>query len=255
MPSANAVLKASWKAEETQAFSGWDFSHIAGRMIEDEPPWDYMATAAVHLKSATSALDMDTGGGERLLELRSFWPRSVAATEGYAPNLLLARQRLEPFGVRVVEMESGSQATAPFESGSFDLVLNRHGAFNAPEVARILRPGGIFLSQQVHGLWANDLLAHFSAQPRWLDATFENAVERLAEAGLEMEGGQDWQGHFAFSDVAALVYYLRALPWLVPDFSVERHFDRLLSLQDRVEADGKLVFEKKLYWFKARKPG
>jgi hypothetical protein len=27
-----------WEREELQPFSGWDFSHLAGRMIEDASP-------------------------------------------------------------------------------------------------------------------------------------------------------------------------------------------------------------------------
>ena len=51
------------------------------------------------MRGAQSVLDLGTGGGERLLELREDWPARVAATEGYAPNLALATERLAPYGV------------------------------------------------------------------------------------------------------------------------------------------------------------
>ncbi len=31
----------TWKREEQYPFSGWDFSHLDGRMLEDQPPWSY----------------------------------------------------------------------------------------------------------------------------------------------------------------------------------------------------------------------
>src|SRR5690606_29912029 len=102
--------------------------------------------------------------------------------------------------------------------------------------------GGIFLTQQVHGLYAHDLMAHFGASPQWPDATYEDAITRLAAAGLELLQGADWRGHLILKDVGALVYYLKAIPWLVPDFSVERYFDELLELQARLEREGELVF-------------
>ncbi len=31
-------LVQAWKREEQQPFSGWDFSHLDGRMIEEQVP-------------------------------------------------------------------------------------------------------------------------------------------------------------------------------------------------------------------------
>jgi SAM-dependent methyltransferase len=142
----------------------------------------------------------------------------------------------------------------PFADDEFDLVLNRHGAFNAKEVARILAPGGIFLTQQVHGLFAFDLMAHFGATPQWPSATYEDAITRLAAAGLELLQGFDWRGKTTFTDVGAVVYYLKAIPWLVPTFSVERYFAQLLALQERLEQEGELAFANMRYWVEARQP-
>jgi SAM-dependent methyltransferase len=246
--------RARWLAEERVPFQGWDFSYLSGRMLEEPLPWDYMEMAAAHLSRATAALDMDTGGGERILALRSHWPTKMVVTEGYAPNVALARQRLSPYGVQVVEMDSSNVAPIPLVDDEFDLVLNRHGAFNAREVARILRAGGIFLTQQVHGRFAYDLLAHFGASPPWPGATYEDAVTRLVDAGLEITNSADWRGELTFTDVGAVVYYLKAIPWLVPNFDVAHHFEQLLQLQARIEQEGELTFANMRYWVEAHQP-
>lgn len=247
-------LRQAWLAEEQKPFEGWDFSYLGGRMIGDELPWDYMALAAAHMAQAMSMLDIGTGGGERMLELRPHWPAKVVVSEGYPPNVALAHERLSPFGVKVVQMDSSNVAVTPFADDEFDLVLNRHGAFNTNELARILAPGGIFLTQQVHGLYAHDLQAHFGASPQWPGATYEDAVERLAEAGLEWVHGEDWRGKLIFKDVGAVVYYLKAVPWIIPGFRVERDFARLLLLQERIDAEGELVYAHMHYWVEARQP-
>jgi SAM-dependent methyltransferase len=249
-----AELRGQWLAEENAPFSGWDFSYLEGRMIEELMPWDYAELAGARMVQATSVLDIDTGGGEKILALRSYWPAKVVVTEGYAPNVALASERLSPFGVTVVEMEASNSAPMPFDDDEFDLVINRHGAFNAIEVARVLSPSGIFLTQQVHGLYAYDLLTHFGASPQWPSATYEDALTRVGEAGLELLQGADWRGSLTFKDVGALVYYLKAIPWLVPGFSVARDFERLLQLQERVEHEGELVFANMRDWLEARQP-
>ena len=243
-----------WQREEKEPFAGWDFSHLDGRMIEESPPWSYMARAGELMRHATSVIDLDTGGGERLLALRNDRPATVVATEDYPPNFKLATARPAPLGAHVVSVSLNEDNPMPFADGEFDLALNRHGSFNPAEIARILAPGGIFLTQQVHGLWAQDLLAAFGVSPQWPDATPGKYVPRLEAAGLLVSTVNEWQGRLRFTDVGAIVYYLRAIPWEVPGFTVETHQDNLFALQSRLESGDELVFEARLYLIEAHKP-
>lgn len=248
-------LTKLWQTEEEAPFVGWDFSYLDGRMLVEEPDWSYTARARQLMRKATSVLDIATGGGERLLSMRDSWPETVAVTEGYPPNLELARTRLEPLGVRVVEAENDEYTPIPFENGAFDLVLNRHGALYVDEIARMLVPGGRLLTRQVHGLWAQDLLAAFDARPQWPDAAPEKYVPWLREAGFEVVDVKEWAGKLAFTDVGAVVYYLRAVPWLVPGFSVATHTDHLMALQRELDAQGRLVYQASNYLIEAALPG
>jgi len=246
-------LLETWKREEGQPFSGWDFSYLDGRMIEDQAPWSYTSRAAGLMRRASSVIDLGTGGGERFLKLREVWPKKVVVTEDYPPNFRLATERLSPLGVQIVNVPLTDNDPMPFADGEFDLVLNRHSGFNAREVARILAPGGAFLTQQIHGLWAYDLLAAFDAKPQWPESTLEKYVPQLKAAGLTITDTQEWSGQLSFTDVGAIVYYLKAVPWLVPGFSVETHLKHLLSLQRRLESGGGLAFIARKYLIEAHK--
>ena len=243
-----------WKSEEQQPFEGWDFSYVQGRMIEDAPPLSYYSLASVLMKSSASVLDMGTGGGEFLLTLKKHWPERVVVTEEYPPNLKLARDRLIPHGVEIIEAKLNSSDAMPFGDGEFDLILNRHSDLNPTEVGRILSPGGTFLMHQVHGLWAEDLLAAFDKQPPWPFATPVFYARKLRNASLMLERVEEWTGRLSFTDVGAIVYYLKAVPWYVPGFSVETHLSYLLGLQNRLEHEKELVFEAREYLIEARKP-
>jgi SAM-dependent methyltransferase len=178
----------------------------------------------------------------------------VVVTEGYAPNVALAAERLGPLGVKVINLESSKYVPLPFDDGEFDLVLNRHSGVNSPEVARVLAPGGTYLTQQVHGLSGHDLIALFGAELQWPDATSERYVRRLEEAGLAVVTVEDWSGTTSFADVEAVVFYLKAIPWVVPGFSVATHLETLLELQRRLEAGEALTFSSRRYLVEARKP-
>src|SRR5215468_488464 len=86
--------------------SGWDFSWLDGRATEERPPWRYSRLIASRLPQVASALDIDTGAGEIIAEVLQLPPRMVV-TEGWPPNVELARQRLSPRGVEVVQVEQG----------------------------------------------------------------------------------------------------------------------------------------------------
>jgi SAM-dependent methyltransferase len=246
-------LIETWKREEQQPFSGWDFSYLDGRMLEEQAPWSYSSQATELMRQSSSVIDLGTGGGERLLKLQEYWPKKVVATENYPPNFRLATERLSPFGAQVVDVRLTDDDLMPFANGEFDLVLNRHSGFNAKEVARILAPGGTFLTQQVHGLWAYDLLAVFDAEPQWPEATLGKYVPQLKAAGLTIANTQEWSGRLSFTDVGAIVYYLKAVPWLVPGFSVETHSKHLLTLQGRFESGEGLAFVARKYLIEAYK--
>jgi SAM-dependent methyltransferase len=251
----DSELVAAWEHDERQPFTGWDFSYLDGRTSEEGSPDYYINRVTELLRAARSLLDLDTGGGERLLDMRPLWPPRVAASEGYVPNLRVAADRLEPLGVEVVEVESSEVAVLPFADTSFDLVLNRHGGcLPAREIARVLTGGGTFLTQQVHGQTLLDLLTHFGATPQWPEATPAHYAPRLAAAGLDLVDLREYTGAQVFADVGALVYFLKAIPWLVPDFSVRTHLAPLLALQARLNRGEQLRFTTRSYLIEARKP-
>jgi SAM-dependent methyltransferase len=235
------------------SFEGWDFSWLSGRAAEERPPWDYDAEAARLLRTARHALDIDTGGGEVLLRLAPF-SGAVVATEGYAPNIGVAARNLRPVGVRVVGTQSApdnvdqyprtsatpssTSSHLPFVDGAFDVVVDRHSSYWPCEVARVLRPGGTFLTQQA-GLGGSELLREFGRPvPAKPDFDLAFALGQLATAGLGVIRAEEVETPTRFFDVGALVYYLRAVPWLVPGFNVDADRDVLLRLHGEILKTG-----------------
>ena len=152
-----AELKSIWKKEEKTAYiKGWDFSHIHGRYEEENDlPWDYEKIVRQYLTDTAKVLDYDTGGGEFLLSLNHPFART-AATEGFEPNVRLCQEKLLPLGIDFKECNTPSRI--PYDNETFDMIINRHGNFDARELYRLLKKGGIFVTQQVGGDNDRDLV-------------------------------------------------------------------------------------------------
>ena len=250
----NTIFEDYLTASLSLPFSGWDFSLLHDRWQQQEPTWDYPALARQRLAGVTRLLDQDTGGGELLASLVPL-PPFTSATESYPPNIPVALSRLKPLGVYLIS-EYRDDAL-PIGDDSLDLVLNRHGSFSAPELRRILRPGGLFLTQQVGGkdnLRLNELLQDEISYP-YADWTLENIVTQLQHAGLDILQAQECFPENIFRDIGAVVFYLRIISWQIPAFTVEKYRDRLFAIHEQIQRDSGLVTHSHRILVEALKPG
>ena len=236
-------------------FSGWDFSYIDGRESQAPLSWSYISEALLRVRISTALLDMDTGGGEIFSRFAPF-PPVTCATEAYPSNIPIARERLEPLGVHVVSLDEDETVELPFEDDTFDLVLNRHGYYCAPEVHRIIDNGGIFLTQQVgnrNDIGIRELLGapDLNEIEEWDDLA--GAVRKLELAGLQIIKELEDFYPQRFYDVGAIVYQLKAVPWQIPDFTVPQYFDRLKTIHQHIQREGFVDVEEHRFFVIAQK--
>jgi SAM-dependent methyltransferase len=241
---------------EREPFSGWDFSYITARNRYrlESVSWDYDAIVLERMKKAESMLDMGTGGGERLASLQPF-PKVTFATEAYAPNVPIARKRLEPLGVKVVQLMSDDNL--PFANETFDLIINHHEAYSVNELYRILKHRGVFITQPVgerDNLELNELLERklhgTTKEEHW---NLEIATKELHSAGFEIRDSKEEFPKTVFLDVGAVVFYLKAIPWKIQDFNVERYRKQLAEIHQQIQADGKLEMPSHRFYAEASK--
>ena len=272
MPSFEDLL-----AEGTAVdVAGWDFSWFEGRATEERPPWGYARMLGARMSALAgvpdaAALDLQTGGGEVLASIPA-GPPVLAATESWPPNIEVAARNLARLGAKVVPVEN-DLADLPFADATFDLVVSRHPvAVPWGEVARVLKPGGTYFSQDV-GDGSVRELTEFMMGPRQAaspegprpaagpqgprpaaspegprpgplsdsDVPTRDpkwSVLAAERAGLTVTDLREFRGRMEFDDVAAVVHFLRKVIWIVPGFTENAYRDRLQALHERVQADG-----------------
>ncbi len=228
---------------QSHGFSGWDFSWLQDRLVEEFPPWDYKEEVVREFPGVKSLLDLGTGGGELLSSLGPL-PEQTYVTEGYPPNATVARDRLKPLGIDVIRTYAEDNTAKhqsgalPFRPGTLDMVIDRHESFVAREVCRVLKKGGVFLTQQVGSV-------HFPELNEFLGAPKTKAVwdlrvarRQTTEAGLYVTAGREAHLESRFKDVGAVVYLLLEVPWQLEGFSVNGFIDRLKELHELIVLTG-----------------
>ena len=245
----------------TVPVDGWDFSWFQGRAMEERPPWGYARMLGERMAQLAevpdaAALDLETGGGEVLASIPAP-PPILVATEAWPPNVEVARRNLAPLSVRVVGVDD-PVGDLPFSDAAFDLVVSRHPVgVRWDEVARVLKPGGTYFSQDVgHGSVGE--LTEFlmgplpeedgpTRDPKW-------SVIGAEAAGLDVVDLREFRGRMEFYDISAVVHFLRKVIWIVPEFTVGAYRGQLRSLHERIETDGSFVATTVRFFIEARKP-
>jgi SAM-dependent methyltransferase len=230
--------------------SGWNFD-VHSRFLEPRA-WDYDDLAARLISSATSLLDIGTGGGERLSRYCRHYQNFAVATESWPPNAPLAASALGVLEIPVVHCDDEH---LPFADASFDLVLNRHSGLNPADAARVLRPGGTLLTEQVWDHW-RELKAYF---PRMVEyrGYYTRFRHELVEAGLEVVDARTSVVPAAYHSLGDFVFMLCVANWTIPDLDpLGRDLETLLQLErDRSSPGGVgLIISDGAFLIEAHKP-
>src|SRR5579863_9095237 len=216
---------------------GWDFSWLNGRATEERPSWGYAKLMAKRMATAAAALDLQTGGGEVLAKVPKL-PTLTVATESWPPNVAMATRRLFPLGVAVIAHDEAEPL--PFAANAVALVVSRHPvAVWWDEVARVLRPGGRYFSQQVGPRSVAELSEYFLGPQSDGDPREPGLARTQAQAaGLTVTDLRAESLRTEFRDIGAVIYFLRKVIWIVPGFSVDAYRPRLKELHDQIEQAG-----------------
>jgi SAM-dependent methyltransferase len=189
---------------------GWDFSRM--NTTQAATPWEYLSVVREHLRSTDSAIDIGTGGGERLIELRTD-ARTLLGVDPDADMILRARELALREGAANVEFEVG---TGEGIDEHFDVVINRHAPFEPGVIHQLLRPGGYFVTQQVgQNNMANVKLAFQLVSNHVAPIT----PEMFLQKGFSIERYEEYDLSFTVCDIDSLIFWLQALDMAHSDFN------------------------------------
>ena len=213
---------------------GWDFSQV--RDARDPVPWEYEDVVRRYLRPGDRVLDCGTGGGERFLALRDAYARGLGVDPD--PTMLAtARAQAAALDATHVTFARGRAEALPAADGSMDVVLNRHANVDVAETLRVLRPGGLFITQQVGWNNLSAICTIIGCGPGGAYAwDAQETIHRLADA-FRGQGGvvlavAEYDVPYHFLDVASLLFLLMGVG-LPEDFDLDTHWRQVLEIIQR----------------------
>jgi len=121
-------------------------------------------------------------------------------------------------------------------------------------VARVLKPDGTFLTQQVGGLDCIELCEALGSVRTQHLPSLDDCAQQIASGGLEIVDAREAFSAKTFLDIGAILYYVLAIPWAFVGFSLETHRDTLREIHERTVRDGGFTVHEHRLLFEARKP-
>ena len=200
--------------------NGWDFSAVK---IESEGvAWDFYSEAAKYSTPGSIVLDIGTGGGENVVKLAESCAFVIGIDLSEA-MVETARANLEAADYGNVRFLKMAAKSLQFPVGFFDMVTSRHCPYDAAEAARVLKAGGIFLSQQVSERDKENLKQAFGRGQAFgqTDGTLkERYIKELRDAGFTDIESCGYDAAEYYQEPEDLLFLLQHTP-IIPNFGEE----------------------------------
>jgi len=220
-------MKASdYKAlyDQVDPLSGWDFSKV--NCVTEGPDLDIYREVRKVCRKSDLLLDIGTGGGEKVLPLADDVLLLVGIDQD-AEMVEAACQNAADAGAPNVRFLKMDAERLEFPNDFFNIVSCRQSGLFADEAARVLVPGGRFLTQQVSEGDKLNIKQAFGRETGKPGALRDRYVRELKEAGFRDIDVIEFTIIEYFQSPADLIFQLKHTPTL-PDFGQsDEHFEIL----------------------------
>ncbi|WP_182102927.1 class I SAM-dependent methyltransferase [Niallia taxi] len=197
--------------------NGWDFSKL--NVISEGLKWDFYEEVTKKCKSSDILLDVGTGGGENLLRIASslLFLVGIDLSRGMIETAHSNYKKSKVLNVRFSQMSSDN---LQFPSGFFDVISSCHAPFSSMEIARVIKNGGFFLTQQVCEADKLNLKEAFKRGQGFgeVDGTLkERYIMELKSAGFTEVQAFEYDANEYYQRAEDLIFLLKHTP-IIPDF-------------------------------------
>lgn len=206
---------------------GWDFSEL--KVEKEERKWNLYEKAIKKVEDRGELLDIGCGGGKKILKVADAFDKVVGIDSSKA-MIKKAKQNLKEAGKEDVEFKLMDAKSLEFEDESFMVITCRHAPFEADQVYRALKNGGLFITQQVSLGDKRNIKEVFGRGQGWgeEEGSFKKRLlNELEEAGFEDIEVDEYEVDEFYKEAEDVIFLLKHTPIVVDFGKKEGDFDKL----------------------------
>ena len=175
--------------------------------------------------------------GRALMGFKGFKRYGLEITMAFDVNPEVVGKTIQ--GIKVYNYV-GDEKLSLISDNTYDIVINRHESYNEQEIYRILKPNGIFITQQV-GAFNNKELSRFFDEnhvDQFPELTLERSIKRLKNNDFNILFSDEYFPILKFYDLGAIAYFAKIIKWEFINFNVKDNIDKFLILQEELKKVG-----------------
>ena len=214
--------------EQVGKTNGWDFSKV--KCVSEGVQRDLYREVSEACNPSGVLLDIGTGGGEAIVSIAdaALLLIGIDQSAGMIETATTNAAKSGLSNIRFLKMEA---ERLEFPDHFFDIVSCRHSEFYAHEVARVLQPGGVFLTQQVSENDKSNLKEAFGrGQAMGVEAGTlkKRYIEELSQAGFTDIQSFESRVTEYYQEAEDLIFLLTHTP-IIPGFGQTENDFRILQ--------------------------
>lgn len=207
----DAAKRGGWSGGKPDASTKWGdiYRNLAERLTTNE-----------------TVLDIGTAEGKRFLSLAPRIKKGIGID--IEPEMIgLARRNGKPF--KNMDFRVMNAHKLRFPQNVFDVILARHAPINLKEAAKVLKSGGVIITQQVHELDKLNIKRFFRRGQGFgikAGTLMKRYISEAKNNNLKITKKLVSNQPYYFKDQTELVKYLKRTP-TIPDFGSKQDFIKL----------------------------
>lgn len=237
---------------------GWNFAKM-NYSVEHLGDYDYYKEVVKHITPTTKMLDIGCGSAEKTTRFYSF-ANKIYLTDFEPEMLKKAKKNVEKYYEGIPNTKKKFHfgildCNGPFNfpDNSFDLVVSRHCGANMKEVFRVLKKGGVFISEDYSEDDCQELKDLFKrGQDYNKDPLYKKVMNESLDAGFSEIKFLKFEEIEYYKTINDLKYLLTHTPIL--DYYDEKQDDKILrKYLNKFSTSKGIRLNRRLYAFTIKK--
>lgn len=248
----------SFNYKEVGKEIGWNFEKV-NYSVKSLSDFNYYKEVVSHITSKTKMLDIGCGSAEKAARFYGF-ARKIYLTDFEPEMLVRAKRNVEKFYENDLKLKNkfnfkilNCEGPFDFPDCYFDLVVSRHCGANMKEVFRVLKPGGVFVSEDYSSYDCLEIKEVFKRGQNYKEEPFyKRVVNECVDTGFSKIEFLRFEEIEYYKSVDDLKYLLQHTP-ILNGFDEDLDNEKLMEYVNKFSSKKGIRLNRRLHAFVLKK--